>query len=150
MARLEDCPTEVILEICEQHCSHCRQKAKNKAQKDTQEHDHVFSPDRKGTIALAALSRCNRRIRDVAQPILFHHYDDIQLSKDSHTRDELRSLEASSLFRLYRFIETLLHRPDLATCLQVIHGLPNSTLWTTGEKSIPQGVRQNCFNPFRT
>ncbi|KAK3902617.1 hypothetical protein C8A05DRAFT_15354 [Staphylotrichum tortipilum] len=96
-------PTELISAICCMLCFHCRggrvvdatSKAVTAAYEDQ--------------MAISALSRCSRGLRDKAQPILFHWYHDLE--EEDYGRQQ-RHLE--------RFVEAIIRKPHLAASVKAL------------------------------
>ena len=99
-------PSEILHEICCQLCPHCH-------------HEHVVTAsfdllpaafeDQK---ALARLSRCSQRLREIAQPVLFHWY------KGSETDNGREDVE--ELGRLVSFLRPIIRHPTLAASTQAL------------------------------
>jgi hypothetical protein len=96
-------PTELISAICGLFCFHCRGgrvvDATSKAVRAAYEDQ----------MAISALSRCSRGLRDKAQPILFHWYHNLE-EKD-YGRQQIR---------LERFVEAIIRKPHLAASVNAL------------------------------
>ena len=101
-----DLPSELLHEICCQLCLHCH-------------HEHVVTacPDVlpaafEDQKALARLSRCSQRLREIAQPVLFHWY---QGGKPDNGEED-----AEELGRLVSFLRPIIRHPTLAASTQAL------------------------------
>ncbi len=96
-------PSEIISSICSLLCFHCRVDCAVSATWDAAL--RAYSDQ----VALAYLSRCSKRLRDIAQPILFHWYHDLE--DGDHLRQE-RQLE--------NFVDTIIRNPHLAASVRAL------------------------------
>lgn len=87
--RLTALPDELLLMICQQFCQHCTDP--------TRSWRHFVGPR---LHALSHLSKTCRKMRDIAQPVLYH---------------DVRVVE------LWLFLRTIMARPDLAAQVQCFH-----------------------------
>lgn len=110
---MTDLPSEILDGICRLLCLHCQV-----------EHVVIAYPgilpgafeDQK---VIARFSRCSRRLRDIAQPGLFHWYHDGEV--DNH---------AQEVGRLVSFLRAILRNPTLAASTQAL-ALYQPRKWTT-------------------
>ncbi|KAF5560176.1 hypothetical protein FNAPI_4344 [Fusarium napiforme] len=106
---LESLPTEVLQSICAQFCRHCRGDTliahpKRPWTYETASDSNITSVPAKPSQDLCALSRVSRRLRDVAQSVLYHEFP-----KFEHRER-----------RLEPFLQTVTSRPDLARVVKVM------------------------------
>lgn len=132
-SRLESLPTEVLHSICTHFCRHCRG--------DTlvalQNHPWTYETTSDGKITVAnaepsqdlcALSRVSRRIRDAAQPVLYHEFPNFEHRER----------------RLEPFLEAVASRPDLARAVKVMawnSNLANTLDIVRAQKGYHQGLK---------
>ncbi|GKU00087.1 unnamed protein product [Fusarium langsethiae] len=107
---IESLPVEVFTAICRNLCVHCQHAHVVDLPPD--EIDHAIEAQQ----ALSRLSRTCRRLRSIAQPILYHCYYSRRKSGSSHNIEfsgdtDNRTCEIGIL---RAFLRTLLQRPDLA------------------------------------
>ncbi len=105
---LSGLPPEVLIEICRNLCLHCR--VPYVVGLPLSEIEPAFDDQD----ALSKLSRCCTRLRDIAQPILFHWYH----CQDYETDINDRFL--NSIFPLSVFVHTLMNRPGLAESVRAL------------------------------
>ena len=103
MTSLAQLPTELILQICTYFCLHCQVTRVVEASPAAV---HAASS---GQTALSRLSQCSRRLRDIAQRVLFHCY---------HTGEG--DSYHSQLKRLASFVFATLSQQHLATAVQAM------------------------------
>nr|RBR01192.1 hypothetical protein FVER53263_20802 [Fusarium verticillioides] len=106
---LESLPIEVLQSICAQFCRHCRGDTliahpKKPWTYETASDFNITSVPAKPSQDLCSLSRVSRRLRDVAQPVLYHEFP-----KFEHRE---RGLEL--------FLQTVTSRQDLARTVKVM------------------------------
>ncbi|RGP60822.1 hypothetical protein FSPOR_10425 [Fusarium sporotrichioides] len=107
---IESLPVEIFTAICRNLCVHCQHAHVVDLPPD--EIDHAIEAQQ----ALSRLSRTCRRLRSIAQPILYHCYYSRRNSGSSHNIEfsgdtDNRTCEIGIL---RAFLRTLLQRPDLA------------------------------------
>ncbi|KAF5563968.1 hypothetical protein FPHYL_4995 [Fusarium phyllophilum] len=106
---LESLPTEILQSICGQFCHHCQGKSLiphfdlpliigNDLDHDT------CSANAEAVQNLCALSLVSRRLRQVAQTILYHEFPSLEVRRG----------------RLEPFLRTIIARPDLATAVKTL------------------------------
>ncbi|KAF5723963.1 hypothetical protein FMUND_1284 [Fusarium mundagurra] len=106
---LESLPAEILQSICGQFCHHCQGNTliphfdlpltiENDPDRDT------YSANAEAVQNLCALSLVSRRLRKVAQPILYHEFPSLELRRG----------------RLEPFLRTIIARPDLATAVKTL------------------------------
>ncbi|KAL2261571.1 hypothetical protein VTK26DRAFT_3878 [Humicola hyalothermophila] len=104
-------PAEILVKISQNLCLHCRARRIGEIP-----HDEAAVGIQDQT-ALANLSASSRRLRTIAQPILFHFFH--SLSRHIDTRRRLAS-----------FVRALFHRPDLASSVKSL------VLWTPNDRDL--------------
>lgn len=107
---IDDLPVEIFTAICRNLCVHCQHA--HVVDLPSDEIDHAIEAQQ----ALSRLSRTCRRLRSIAQPILYHCYysgrqSNLSDSSESQGDTDVRGHEVGIL-RV--FLRTLLQRPDLA------------------------------------
>ncbi|CZR45239.1 uncharacterized protein FPRO_15586 [Fusarium proliferatum ET1] len=134
---LQSLPTEVLQFICAHLCRHCQDKT-------LIPHFELpltdqSAPDRDTTSAnaetlkdLCALSRVSRRLRDVAQPILYHEFPSLELRER----------------RLEPFLQTVIARPDLAKVVKTLAF--NSSLANYLDINLARGLYQQGLKVLGT
>ena len=101
-----DLPTEILDAIYRLLCHHCQVEHVVLAKSwDLQDDLGPFADQR----AIAQFSQCCRRLRDVAQPVLFHWYHGDE--------DEIDDVQTS---RLGSFVGAILRRPTLAAATRAL------------------------------
>ncbi|KAK3937129.1 hypothetical protein QBC46DRAFT_320156 [Diplogelasinospora grovesii] len=99
-------PTELVLKICECLCLHCQLDCVVAAPSEE------LMAGLENQKALSCLSRCNRRLCSIAQPVLFHWFED-----STRSRDYTRPIGAR---RLKRFTLTIVRQPGLAGSVRAL------------------------------
>src|SRR5689334_10947402 len=98
-----DLPSEILDGICRLLCLHCRD-----------EHVVLAGPDilpaaLEDQRAIARFSRCSRRLRGLAQPVLFHWYHGHEEHDEIEERDRLAS-----------FVRAIVRNPTLAASTRAL------------------------------
>ncbi|KAF5635880.1 hypothetical protein F52700_5193 [Fusarium sp. NRRL 52700] len=106
---LESLPTEILQNICAHFCHHCQGKTLIPQFHLPVTGDYVTDRDTNSANAeairdLCALSRVSRRLREVAQPILYHEFPSLELRRG----------------RLEHYLRTVIARPDLAAVVKTL------------------------------
>ncbi len=99
-----DLPAEILDHICRVLCFHCQEKHAVIASRD------ILPPAFEDQKALSRFSQCSRRLREIAQPILFHWFHD----------GEEGGIRAKEVSRLARFLRAIIGSPTLAASTQAL------------------------------
>ncbi|KAF5004834.1 hypothetical protein FDECE_8678 [Fusarium decemcellulare] len=119
---LADLSTEILLQICRHFCLHCQDEYSEawdtrplcyQRRREEQKRDAKswYSLNRH---ALFSLSLASKRLRNIAQPILYHEF---VLGYDDSWRTDCYSWNG----RLASFVRSITRNPDLASLVKVVH-----------------------------
>ncbi|CVL03745.1 uncharacterized protein FMAN_15021 [Fusarium mangiferae] len=130
---LESLPTEVLQSICAHFCRHCRGDVlitlKNHPWTyETTSDGNIIVANAEPAQDLCALSRVSRRLRDVAQPVLYHEFPNFEHRER----------------RLEPFLIAVASRPDLARAVKVMawnSNLANHLDIVRARKGYHQGLK---------
>lgn len=109
-------PNEIISQISSYLCSHCQNPGVFPNSNTTSA--------RTSKATLARLCRTSKRLRSIAQPILFHYYASGNLARSVDTAFSAHHADWNSEYwnleddKLPAFVRTLITRPDLAACVE--------------------------------
>ncbi|KAF4467062.1 hypothetical protein FALBO_6076 [Fusarium albosuccineum] len=119
---LADLSTEILLQICRHFCLHCQDEYSEawdtrplcyQRRREEQKRDAKswYALNRH---ALFSLSLASKRLRNIAQPILYHEF---VLGYDDSWRTDFYSWNG----RLGSFMRSITRNPDLASLVKVVH-----------------------------
>ncbi len=109
---MADLPSEILHAICRHLCLHCQYEHVVLAGPD------LLPPAFADQKALARLSQCSRRMRDIAQPVLFHWYHGGD--GEAGNGETGKSGAKAELRRLVRFLRAITRHPRLAASTQAL------------------------------
>jgi hypothetical protein len=104
MGHLNSCPREIVLEICQQLCWHCRSLSSSQL-------ECLYEIDTVGRSTLASLCLTSKSLCRAVQPVLFHQFT------------------SNSKSPLHKCLETFTLRPDLAGSVVSLHGISTIALF---------------------
>jgi len=114
-ASLLSLPIEILKDICEGLCLHCRIPHVVDAP------HWVVDEAKNDQKALSRLSRTCQALRGVAQPIVFHYYHSgsiARIAADSRWEEDSTSVRCKH--RASRFLRAIILRPDLGLCVKAL------------------------------